>query len=210
MFLLMGERVKSSSRPIGQRSCPVCQSDQAFTEQTESLWFSIFGLSVLPLEQRAHYCRCEHCLSAFKPGEFEYPSSIPIVKDVIVYLLLGYEQQHQVQLASEVCAKLTGFEFPESEVRELCREIASGRLNVAELVRRRADTLNHIGKQQVIESAFLVTYACCDIEYEDRLRINQIGSALDVGLEFVTYAIDEARRQQNYGVRRLPNTRAEV
>lgn len=113
-------------------------------------------------------------------------------------------------MADEICTKLTGFDFPESEVQALSQEIASGRLNVAELVRRHASSLNAIGKQQVVEGAFLTTYACCDIEYEDRLRINQIGSALDVGLEFVTYAIDEARKQQNYGTRRLPDIRAEV
>ena len=210
MFLLLGEKVKTRSEQVGQHSCPVCKSDQLFTEQVESLWFALFGLSVLPLEDRAHYWRCENCLTAYKPRQLDLPSSVPILKDVIVYLLLGYDQQEQRALADEICTKLTGFDFPEAEVQELSREIASGRLNVAELVRKHSSSLNAIGKQQVVEGAFLTTYACCDIEYEDRLRINQIGSALDVGLEFVTYAIDEVRKQQNYGIRRLPDIRAEV
>ncbi len=210
MFLLLGEKVRTKSGPVDHHACPVCKSEQLFTERVETLWFAIFGISILPLEQRAHYWRCEHCLTACKPGEPGMPSSVPILKDVIVYLLLGYQQQGETGLADEICNRLTGFGFPEHEFRELTREIASGRLNVAELVRRHSGSLNAIGKQQVIEAAFLAIYACCDIEYEDRLRINQIGSALDVGLEFVTYAIDEARRQQNYGIRRLPNLRAEV
>jgi len=210
MFLLLGEKVRSRSNPVGSHTCAVCKSEQAFSDQGETLWFSVFGLSLFPLEERAHYWRCENCLTAYKPRELDQPSSVPLVKDVVIYLLLGYDQQEQRTLADEICTKVTGFDFPDSEVRDLTREIASGRLNLAELVRRHASSLNAIGKQQVVEAAFLTTYVCCDIQYEDRLRINQIGSALDVGLEFVTYAIGEARRQQNYGIRRLPDVRAEV
>ena len=210
MFLLMGERVRAKSDTVGCHTCPVCKSGQKFTDQVETLWFTLFGLPVLPLEQCAHYWRCEQCHTAFKPRELRQPSAVPILKDVVVYLLLGYDQQVQTQLAGEICARVTGFEFPETEVRALGREIASGRLGVAEVVRRHASSLNAAGKQQVIEGAFLTTYACCDIRHEDRVRINQIGSALDVGLEFVTWAIEQARRQRNYGIRRLGHVQAEV
>ena len=63
--------------------------------------------------------------------------------------------------------------------------------------------MNAVGKQAVIEAAFLTTYACCDLQYEDRLRINLVGNALGVGLDFVEYAIDNVRKQSYLGVKRL-------
>ena len=63
--------------------------------------------------------------------------------------------------------------------------------------------MNAVGKQAVIEAAFLTTYACCDLQYEDRLRINLVGNALGVGLDFVEYAIDNVRKQSYLGIKRL-------
>ena len=81
---------------------------------------------------------------------------------------------------------------------------------MVDYVRSHAASMNSVGKQQVIEAAFLSTYACCELQYEDRLRINLIGNALGVGLEFVEYCIGQSRRQNYYGVRRLGLTEQEV
>ncbi|MEK9872100.1 MAG: hypothetical protein VW831_20455, partial [Gammaproteobacteria bacterium] len=61
-----------------------------------------------------------------------------------------------------------------------------------------------------IEAAFLTTYICCDLQYEDRLRINLMGNAMDVGLEFVEYAIRQTRKTNYYGVRRLAKAEAAI
>ena len=74
---------------------------------------------------------------------------------------------------------------------------------MVERVSQFASSMNAIGKQTVVEAAFLTTYVCCDLQFEDRLRINLIGNALGVGLEFVDYSISQIRKQGCYGVRRL-------
>ena len=43
-----------------------------------------------------------------------------------------------------------------------------------------------------------------------RLRINLIGNALGVGLEFVDYAIQQSRKKNNYEIRRLRHLEPEV
>ncbi len=210
MFLMVGEKVKSRSAAIGQKDCPVCDGAQPFTEQTESLWFCLFVFPVLPINETARYWRCETCLSAYSARDLTAPSSVAGVKEIITYLLLGYDQYEQAALAEEVCLKLTGFGFAQDEFRALVRDIDAGRRDVVEALAGRANAMNTIGKQQVIEAAFVITHACCDIQFEDRLRINQIGSALGVGLEFVEFSISQARQQNDYGVRRLPNISTEV
>jgi len=157
----------------------------------------------LRIEDRARYWRCENCLSAFDRNNLSQPTYVPLIKRVIAYLFLGYRQEQHSNLASEICLKITGFEYPESEYKEMLAALRSGNVDMVAFVREGAPTMNAIGKQAVLEAAFLTAHISCDMQYEDRLRINLMGNALDVGLEFVEYAIQQTRKQNYYGVRRL-------
>lgn len=210
MLFLFGERLRSKATPVGEHRCSVCQSDQPFTEQNENLWFALFGIPLLPFEDKARYWRCENCLAAYDRNALGEPSHVPLVKRVIAYLLMGYRQDQHRRIAGEICLKITGFDFEGTEFDRVTREIGAGKLDMVEIVRRTAPTLNAIGKQQVLEAAFLATYICCDLQYEDRLRINLMGNAMDVGLEFVEYAIAQTRKQNYYGVRRLSHVESAV
>lgn len=210
MLFVFGEKVKVSREPLGDKSCKVCGSMQGFTACTESLWFSLFGLALLRIEQLADYWCCQRCDSAYVPGDLEQPSQVPIVKRVIVYLLNGYGHADQSAMASEVCLKLSGCELSREEFRAISGDLRSARLDMVEQIRQATTHLNNHGKQQVIQAAFLTTYLCCDLQYEDRLRINLMGNALGVGLEFVEYAVQETRRQNYYGVHRLGQRESEV
>ena len=83
------------------------------------------------------------------------------------------------------------------------RGVAAGDLDVHKVVTRLSANVNAHGKQQVIEAAFLATYASCEMEHEDRLRVNLIGNALGVSLEYVESVINYVRSQGYYGVRRM-------
>ncbi len=210
MLFLFGERKRVKSAPIGNRECVLCHSEQLFTEQVESLWFTFFGLPILPMEQAAKYWRCENCLSSYQQGDLSAPSQVPVIKLLITYILLGYNRHQHQALASEICMKITGFELEDSEYKSLLRQLGSGDLDIVQHVRGFAGCVNGAGKQQIVEAAFLTTHTCCDMQYEDRLRVNLIGNALDVGLEFVEYCIQQVRRQNYYGVRRLLGAAEEV
>ena len=203
MFFLFGESVRSFETPLGDKECPVCLSQQPFTEQTESLWFSLFQIPLLKIEDGALYWRCEKCLNPFAINAVNIPSQVAVTRQIIVYILLGYGHSQHKQMAEEICLKLTGFNMTDEEYSELLSRLGSGHEDMVEAVRQFAPTMNAIGKQAVLEAAFLATYVCCDLQYEDRLRINLIGNALGVGLEFVDYAIAQSRKQGYYGIRRL-------
>jgi len=204
MIFLFGERTRAATRPVGNHMCVNCGSDQAFAEHNESNWFSVFGIPLLNIEDTALFWRCEHCLVSYVPNQLDVPSAVPLLKKLVLYILLGYEQHDQVGLASEISLKLTNTSFDEDEIRLVINEIQSGGVDMVAEVRAAGTHINTSGKQQIIEAAFLSTHACCELQYEDRLRINLIGNALEVGLEFVEYAIAAARQQNYYGIRRLP------
>ena len=206
MFFLFGERVRSAARPQGEKLCPVCTGHQPFTEQLESLWFSLFHIPVLKIEDKAHYWRCENCMSSFSQNDISKPSHVPITQQLVVYILLGYGYSKPADTAREICLKVTGFELTDQECSELARRLSSGHEDMVQLVRDRSPEMNLAGKQAVLGAAFLATYVCCDLQYEDRLRINLIGNALGVGLDFVEYALDQVRKQGYLGVRRLSHS----
>ena len=210
MFFLFGERVRSRSNAAGSYHCAVCRSEQTFSEHRESLWFCLFGIPLLPIEQVAHYWCCEGCQSAYAPEQLDLPSAVPVVKKVIVYVLLGYQQQDHLQLAQDICRKLTGFDTPDEEIIAIRRNIAAGSLDMVDQVRGHASAMNGLGKQQIIEAAFLATYACCDLQYEDRLRINLMGNALGMELSFVDAVIEHSRGQNYHGIRRLLQSESRV
>ena len=153
MLFLFGERIRSRATPVGGKYCPVCHGEHEFTEQQESLWFCLFAIPVLPIEQTASYWRCENCLLSYRPNELDQPSSVGVVQRIALYLLMGYNQHTQLSLAGEICLKLTGFELTEDTQAELVREINTGRTDMVDYVRSHAASMNSVGKQQVIEAA---------------------------------------------------------
>ncbi len=203
MLFLFGESTRARAEPCGTHTCPVCQSPQDFTHQKESRWFTFFAIPLIPIEEEAAYWRCENCFASFTPGDVSLPSQVEPVQLLIAYLLLGYGHAESAEIADEISLKLTGFELEPETFRALKHELARGSIDIVERVSNYAPRVGGIGKQQIVEAAFLTTYICCEMQYEDRLRVNLIGNALGVGLEFVDYAIAACRKQNYYGVRRL-------
>ena len=203
MFFLFGERVRTEMSPQGEKSCPVCLNQQQFCEHAESLWFSLFQIPLLKIEDRGLYWRCENCLNPFFVNNVSVPSHVLTVQQIVVYILLGYGYYGKKNVAKDISFKVTGFELNDEQFVQFSRQLGSGHEEMVDLVRKSAPAMNAVGKQAVIEAAFLTTYTCCDLQYEDRLRINLVGNALGVGLDFVEYAIDNVRKQSYLGIKRL-------
>jgi hypothetical protein len=211
VIFLFGERVKRDSRSLGARHCPVCRGEKNFSHVLESNYFHAFGLRLLPLEKIADYQQCDYCESAFAyaPEVPVLPSQVSAVQTVIAYVLVGYGHQ-DIDLAADVASKVTSFELSREDFQKDVRALAAGRLDLFEVLKEQARSLNLRGKQQVIEAAFLATHACCEIQYEDRLRINMIANAMDTSIAFVNATIEQVRRQGCYGVRRILPTQPQV
>lgn len=206
MIFLFGERLKRESSPLGTRHCPICRGEKHFSHVLESNYFHAFGIRLLLLEKIADYQQCDYCENSFALHGSEVPeipSQVGLTRTVIAYILVGYGMQEHLDLAVDVSAKVTGFKSEEETFRQEIRDLAAGRMDLFEQIKQQARQLNLRGKQQVIEAAFLTTHACCEIQYEDRLRINMIANAMDTSIAFVNATIEHVRRQACYGVQRI-------
>jgi hypothetical protein len=201
MFFLMGERVIRKLLPAGTRHCAVCRGQQEFQQASEINYFTLFTIPLLQLGKVADYLVCSRCESSYVDFDAELPAQVPLVRLVTAYILNGYGMQNQVRIIQEIGSKVSGFDFATEDIRQVERQLESD--DVLEVLSAAAPGLNDRGKLKVIEAAFLGTHVCCEIQYEDRLRINLMGNALGVSLQFVEYAVEEVRRQKYYGVHRL-------
>ena len=202
MFFLFGERVRTEMSPQGEKSCPVCLNQQQFCEHAESLWFSLFQIPLLKIEDRGLYWRCENCLNPSLLIMSACPLCTNCAADSGLHSF-GLRLLWKENVAKDISFKVTGFELNDEQFVQFSRQLGAGHEEMVDLVRKSAPAMNAVGKQAVIEAAFLTTYACCDLQYEDRLRINLVGNALGVGLDFVEYAIDNVRKQSYLGIKRL-------
>ncbi len=206
MIFLFGERVHTVELDAGERNCPVCAATRPFVRVVETNYFTVFGLRLLPLERIGDYQRCTVCHNAFDQDANE-PSHVPLVREAIVYMMLGYGMASHRDTAAAICEKVTGFEFADADIRDLVRSIDSGSEDFFSTLQRESATLNLAGKQQIIQAAFLMAYVSCEMQHEDRVRLNLIGNAMGLPIEFVTECIEAVRSRHYFGIRRLLPTR---
>lgn len=207
MLFVFGEKVHGATLAAGQRDCSVCGRPGPFRRIVETNYFCIFGLRLLPIERVADYLECEQCGNAFADTP-DAPVHLEVVQRAVTYILLGYGMHEHRDVAREICKKVTGFEFETGALTHLIQSMDSGDENFFEFLRKRAADMNLRGKQQVIEAAFLMTHASCEIQHEDRLRINLMGNALGLSLAFVGECIEHIRRHSYFGVHRILQTPA--
>lgn len=213
MIFLFGERFKQESIALGDQFCPVCQGAKPFSHILETNYFCLFGIRVLPLEKNADYHSCDYCENAFQAPDDNgvlVPSQLQSVRRVLAYLLVGYSMQDQVELSCDVFKKVTGFELQASVLKDEVRSISLGDTDLFDELKEQNRYLNVRGKQQIVEAAFLITHSFCEIQYEDRLRINLIGSSIGMPIAFVSAVIDQVRQQGCYGVRRVLGTQTQA
>ena len=205
-FFVFGERIHGASLDAGERACPVCRRQTPFVHIIETNYFCIFGLRLLPIEKIANYYQCAECGNSFDK-DAQAPTHVPLVKQVLAYILAGYGMTEHTEVAQEICLKISGFELTHGELVEAIRVLDSGKEELFDILGGHAPNINAHGAHQIIQAAFLMTHVCCEIQYEDRLRINLMGNALGVSLEFVQATIEDVREKKYYGVHRLIPTR---
>lgn len=210
MFILFGEKIHSESCAGGTHLCGVCGKERQFNKIVETNYFCVFGIRLLPIEKIANYSQCDHCNNAFDSEHTDLPTQIAPLKKVLSYLQVGYGMHMHRDLAQDICLKVSSFELSSEEFSQEVLLASQGKTDIYTYLKASSSSLNMRGKQEIIEAAFLITHACCEIQYEDRLRINLMGNALGVSLEFVSSVIDHVHAQGCYGVRRILPTKIQT
>jgi hypothetical protein len=203
MFFLFGEQVSIKSLGEGQFDCPVCSRKGQYSRLAEINYFTLFMIPLAPLSRLADYCQCSACGSSFNPDDYSEPAYLGGVRRTLVYIMMGYNMAEHKDTVRTLWQQLTSSEIDDSEIVLEMERINKSKEDIFSFMKAQAYHLNFPGKEKILEAAFLMTYACCEIEHQDRLRINLIGSALDVPLEFVEAIVNRIRASNYYGIKRF-------
>lgn len=202
VIFFFGEKIRIRSIEEGRFACVVCKKQQLYTRFEETNYFTVFSLAIAPLSKIADYCQCSVCGSSYIPDQYDFPACVDPVRRVLVYIMMGYGLQQFPDSVIELHQTLTHLSMSQQDVRTQMTEISAASEDIFEYVERHAFHLNIQGKRKIIEAAFLMTYVACEIEFEDRLRVNLIASALGVSPEFTQFVINAVRAESYYGIKR--------
>jgi hypothetical protein len=202
MFFLIGEQVRLKSQGEGQFDCPVCVGTQQYRRLAEVNYFTLFLIPIAPLSKLADYCQCNQCGNSFVPDNYSGPAYLGGVRRALVYIMLGYSMEEHKDTVRKLWQKLTTLIMSDRELALEIDAIKQSKEDIFSFMKAQAYHLNVQGKEKIIEAAFLMTYASCEIEHQDRLRVNLIGNALGMPLEFVETIVNRIRASNYYGIKR--------
>ncbi|MCB1694104.1 MAG: hypothetical protein KDI19_15140 [Pseudomonadales bacterium] len=202
MIFLFGERVHRERSNAGRAFCGVCGEQHEFAHVVETNCFTVFGVRLLAIERLADYYECARCGYATREAGGD-PAHHDAVKRIVAYFLSGYGMQGHRDLANEICERIAHCTFAAREFAHLVDDVSRGSPDIHDWLKSEARHFNALGKHEIVAAAFLSAHVCCEIQHEDRVRINLVGTALGMPLTFVAAAIESVRREKYYGVRRL-------
>ena len=205
MLFLMGERVVPKVLEEQEHDCPICKTRETWVEIKEVNYFTVFFIKTFPLDTVSHYLLCTKCENTFSPENATKPAVIDGVRKVLTYLMQGYGQGANIKLGQHIHKAITGFEWTDKDYRTAMGSFNKDeqQANIVQDLKTLAKSIGWSAKYQIVEAAYLITYVCSPLEYEDKVRVNLVGNALGVALEGVN-EIGERLRTENYkGLQRI-------
>lgn len=204
-LFIFGEDIKSVREKGESRKCPVCDNVREFEQVSEVNYFTLFFIRLFPVKELAAYQECTVCETAFDVGDLTAPSNLPLMRKVIAYFLLGYGKTEELKSGVTVFERVTGVSLSSDLLREEIRQMDLKGEDLQYLAIDAATRINLKGKLQILEAAYLVTWMCCDLMYEDRLRINLLATSLGLSIESVDFVIGTLSQREYLGLSRFPS-----
>jgi len=205
MFFLMGEKIVPKVIEERECDCPICQTRETWVEVKEVNYFTVFLIKTFPIDTVSHYLMCTKCENTFSPNNASQPAVIDGVRDVLAYLMQGYGQGSNTKLAQQLHKAATGLPWEDEEFRDTMRRFNHDeqRTQIVQNLKTLAKSIGWPAKYQIVEAAYLITYVCSSLEYEDKVRVNLVGNALGVSLEGVNEIADQLRTEHYKGLQRI-------
>ncbi|WP_435276190.1 hypothetical protein ACMAZF_04035 [Psychrobium sp. nBUS_13] len=196
MFILMGETEKVAPVEQGNFDCPTCKSQQTYAHHQSTAYFTVFGISVAKLNSLANYVICQQCHCCFDPQILDKPSQHSQALDhmvlfrVLNYLLSGYgDTIHSRQRLQQIYQETTSNEKSNIDIDNEQSIINSGSAPTLPFLTQYKHLLSLEKKHQIVVAAFSFADGSCLMEHHDRVRLNTIGSSLDLSLPEIEYLI---------------------
>ena len=195
MIFILGDTIKEKITGGGNHDCPVCKLTKPYNDVVQKCWATILFIPLVPYDTLAQYRQCTGCGHTFIGDESidaQYSQLQLCVCYSLAYIVkaeIGSECGEA--LYQKIYQKLMGDDCPFT-FDEAARLTHSDQGSIFERLKSRKQLLDWSGKLMVIEACYLVVASLRELNRDDTIGLNMIGSALDVDMSAVKQVIQHS------------------
>ncbi|MFT4929146.1 MAG: RNA polymerase subunit RPABC4/transcription elongation factor Spt4 [Phenylobacterium sp.] len=194
MIFLFGESEREKILDSGAFYCPVCKGTAQYEDVEHKSWFTCFFIPTLPLKTMAFYRQCNGCSNTFdidSPTQPEYSQTQLYVCVTLASILISELGKMRAEaLYQKIYQHL--FNQPLPVTLEHCEQLSQthGGSMFDQLESART-TLNWHGKLLIIKASYLAIAGVRDLNDQDKVGLNMIGTSMDVDMSVVKQVIQQ-------------------
>lgn len=192
MLVIIGIQAVTRTTRTGTFDCPECDARRPFARKRVQRRFTLFFVSMLPLDALGEYVECQHCRGTFRTGVLDDDPAAPqerltaefrpAMLRIMLLMMLedGRVERSEQQMILDLNRKLTGRSVPLDVIDGHLDAVRAGPGTAADYAASIAPLLNDHGKEMVLKAAFAVAVADHELHQKERKVLHEIGRALDM------------------------------
>lgn len=196
MLIFFGEHEIAQQVKSGEFPCPICNKQRVYSQHLAQSYFTIFWINVAKLENSSDYLQCNSCESCFNPLITQEPEKYRLAIDkstilrCLCYLLSGYgDTVHSRKRLIDLYKTHTNLVITNKNIDTELMFINSGNSPTLPFLQNVSNLLSAKAKQVIVLACYQFALGSSMMEHQDRVRINTIGSSINLSLPEVEYLI---------------------
>jgi hypothetical protein len=179
VIFLFGEKIKASIVKEGTFNCPICHSQQSYSDVQEKGYFTLMFIPTFPISVHAQYRLCHQCQNSYDIDFLDQPAYVSLLQMVLSYLLNQYGTQHAKTIAAEIHQDETSLEWSQEKIQEAVTEVKNWE-TLVKCIKRHRKNANYESRCKVLIGVVAFIAKIEPINYESRVQINMIASHLEI------------------------------
>lgn len=185
MFIVWGFKARNKVTNTGTFFCPRENRDRYYEHKVARRWFTLFGIALIPLDERGDYVECTSCKDTYYPEALKAKTRLAAediattaIRHVVVSLLLANghvaPQEHDaaLQVVGRFASRPYGIADLDNDIATLDRSRL--RNNLDEL----GASLSEHGRESVLTAAVYLAGSDGSVTEGALNTVHEIGSAL--------------------------------
>jgi uncharacterized tellurite resistance protein B-like protein len=199
---MIGVRPITRTVGRGQFFCPECAARRPYLRQRVQRRFTLFFVSVIPLDELGEYVECGHCHGTFRTTILDAAAAQerfsaefrPAVLRIMLLMMMedGRVERSEQAMILDVNRKITGQVLPLDVIDEHLAAVRRGPGSAEDYARQIAPLLNEMGKEMVLKAAFAIAVADRQVHELERRLLHRIGRALDMSAGHIRAVLAES------------------
>ena len=189
-MIIFGTRGITTSPQRGTFCCPSCGPDSEFRQRRIRRFFTLYFIPLIPLDKLGEYIECQSCRGTYDLQVLEFdPQQAAIemeatyhtgMRKVMIAMLLadGEVDASEIGTIQQIYRELSGRDLSTDQIHSEIGELQQAGTQIEAIVGGLAGMLNDVGKEKVVEAAYLVAASDGEFHESEQVLLFKMGEAL--------------------------------